>query len=493
MRSTLFCLLSASLFVVACGKKTTLEVPQYTEMKNINEAPPSLQTAARAIFKLNLGNSEGTGTFLSRDGLILTNNHVLGVEKAQCAREGCHLEIFRDFQIGLRYRGAESVYAVPVSLSPEWDASVFQLFTDESKKTKVTSEYALAFAPKTGAELKDTKLNVIGHPLGSVKKWVTGSVYRLNGDWFSATAFGLPGSSGSPFLDDEGRIVALLHRGTFGHNQLTRKQLLTTSIGTPAALVQTVVNAPRNLDLFHSVQEAHTQKDVVDNEDVYLRAHVKEATLKDGSRRPVLDLLGEACDEGLNAKLRSPDDAAEKLSACSRALGWINCNDKTDGASYKACPAVDKAKWNDRFKKAAEKYRAFSSQTAIDIASSVARLEETKESARTVVRTQMSNFFTRSPQPLSFELAVRWIVAFGAFEKYGDVSPRFYITEYQKQPNYEFQYGAIIHGHIELANQGVLNGGELGTAFGTFFDDEKLDLGNKLGLEEVAYRAGYFD
>ena len=232
---------------------------------------------------------------------------------------------------------------------------------------------------------------------------------------------------------------------------------------------------------------------MVEKQDAYLRAHKREAQLIDGTTRPVLDLLGDACDEALKTTFRSPSDATTKLSACSEATFWINCNDKTDGPAYKSCPLADKTKWNARFTKAADIYRAFSSHQAIDYANSISRLEDTRENALTVVKTQLSTYITRSPQPLSFELAFRWISTFGANADYAGASPRSYILEYRNRRAYEFEYGSIINGHIILFQQGELTGGELGSAFGGFFDDERLDLGNKLMLENTTYRAGYFE
>ena len=59
--------------IVDCGgdKKTQLvDLPKYTEMKNITEAPPALRQAAKAVVKLTTGDGGyGSASFISADGL----------------------------------------------------------------------------------------------------------------------------------------------------------------------------------------------------------------------------------------------------------------------------------------------------------------------------------------------------------------------------------------------------------------------------------------
>lgn len=87
--------LCALVLVVACGKKKPilgkpLEVPEYTALKNMSEAPPKIREASEAVVKI----AAGTGFFISTEGLLMTNNHVLGA--TNCALQGCHVDLHFD-------------------------------------------------------------------------------------------------------------------------------------------------------------------------------------------------------------------------------------------------------------------------------------------------------------------------------------------------------------------------------------------------------------
>ena len=61
--------------------------PSFPHFNHIATAPAAIKTAARAVVRIHTAKAYGTGSFISPDGLLLTNNHVLGVPV--CPIEGC--------------------------------------------------------------------------------------------------------------------------------------------------------------------------------------------------------------------------------------------------------------------------------------------------------------------------------------------------------------------------------------------------------------------
>ncbi|MBI4403143.1 MAG: trypsin-like peptidase domain-containing protein [Deltaproteobacteria bacterium] len=485
------------LVVAGCGKDREiikLQVPKYDEMKNVSEAPEPLKRAAQAVIKLEAFNGGGgTASFISPDGLILTNNHVLGlgIDGSTCAREGCFVNISYDFQIGKKSRTVQ-VFAEPVQVSAEMDAAIHQLWTDSSKTRKVASPHHLDIEPQTPEQLLGRNINVVGHPLLSVKKWSFGEVYHQHGTWFCATNYVLPGNSGSPYLNDRGNIVGLHHRSSGSNGSITRRDVLYNAIGTASSEFSVLLAAPNRSDLFYSIKQAHTLSDVADNHQAYLMAHTGEALLDDGRKIHPLEVLAQKCDEGLKiSHFSSPEQMEKKLGECSKAWSWLNCHSPEDGKGYKTCPVgAEKEKWGERFIKAAQKAHAFNAYRSYAWLVSPWRLEESKQASVQRQREILNDFTKRTAVPLSFELAYYLIDANGSDVTYRGLSVADFIKNYRNHPKYEYHYDWIIEGHAALYDWDAFSPEAFAKAIGAMFDDENLNIASKLDLEKMAYQIG---
>ena len=71
---------------------------KFYELKHIEAAPEVVREAAKAVVRIN---NNATAFFVSNDGLLLTNNHVLG--ELDCALEGCSVRLDFDYQKGLNF------------------------------------------------------------------------------------------------------------------------------------------------------------------------------------------------------------------------------------------------------------------------------------------------------------------------------------------------------------------------------------------------------
>jgi hypothetical protein len=195
-------------------------------LKHIKDASKELQKAAKAVVRIKLESGEaGTGFFISQNGFMVTNAHVVG--PSNCSREGCYLEIDHDLAVGSETR-EEVVFALPLATFPLLDATILQLrvINKDYKPTATpgtirvsnrhgrpieTPEY-LRFSTKIPGQLKDGTSYVIGHPFAGLKRWNEGETFQMDGDWCTSTHCAAPGNSGSPIVDSKGLLTGLIHR-----------------------------------------------------------------------------------------------------------------------------------------------------------------------------------------------------------------------------------------------------------------------------------------
>lgn len=483
------------LLVVSCGGGDKLvDLPKYNEMKNITEAPTPLRTAASAIVKIVLPDgSSGTASFISTDGQLLTNNHVLGIDESACAAEGCYVKIYRHYQVGSPIESAQEVFAEPLRVSPELDAAIYQLWTDSSKRQKIHAEHALDILPLSSGELHGKTVYVIGHPRGGLKKWTSGQVYGSSRDWIQTTNFSLRGNSGSPFLDEQGRIVGIVHRGPTDISLITKHDALYQSTGTSGQALAKFRDTPVSTGLFFSIRSPHTTQDIANHQISYLMGHLSDATTADGTKLPVVDSLGLACDRALeNHSFSSPDDLENQIAPCSAARRWLNCKNLSDGAGYKVCPMSEKAnKWHDRFVAAAEKVRLFNGYSFYSWLVTPVLLEHSNGEATHTENTLLLNYTGSANPPLDHELAYYLLEGADGRTKYQGIDVADFIINYRNHAQYEFQYSWIIYGHGLLYQEHIITRAEFGHAINAMFGDDRLDLGSKLSLEEFAYNYGF--
>src|SRR4051812_11010331 len=91
---TLLSLIGIALSASACSGSDS---PFYA-YTDPSDAPEPIRAAAAAVVRIGTPWSNATGSFISADGLLLTNNHVLGVEV--CPREGCFAKLSFSYERG---------------------------------------------------------------------------------------------------------------------------------------------------------------------------------------------------------------------------------------------------------------------------------------------------------------------------------------------------------------------------------------------------------
>ncbi len=485
------------LMAMGCSSSDAVSpsIAEFSAFKDITTAPLAVRTSAAAVVRISMATLRGTGSFISADGLLLTNNHVLGTDV--CAREGCYAELDADYQRSSTSSQNLKVFVEPQFIDIGLDVAILQVFSlgaDGTKGAKLTSPASLEMNRKSALDLVGSPIWVVGHPNGRLKKWTKGDVVSTDGEWFESTAFSLPGSSGSPALDADGKVVGILHRGSGDDSLITANGINDSSILSPSGkildlLARDATPEARGLTLMRSTADETTADEAVKNADIYLNAHVTSAVVATVPT-PMLDLLGAACDTGLLVTtVRSLEELDTTHAACASALNWMYCTD-VDPAKpdfFAVCPDdPTKDAWRARYQKVFDRYLAFNGAASYGwITSYPGYLETTAAASRAVGAQKLGDFLAASPQPLDFSLAA--FLSRYDLLSYGGNDVKGYVVGYAKTPSYALSAYAIVSGVLSLSNHATIDASVARQALSSLLVDSRLGLGARLYVEEVAY------
>jgi V8-like Glu-specific endopeptidase len=480
------------LALAACSRSDpgpTVDVPSFHD---VSEAPPAIQTAARAVVRIETADALATGSFINGNGLLLTNNHVLGVEV--CPREGCFAQITRMHQRHATSQPAETIFVVPVAIDVGLDMAVLQAYSVDASKqrgTKLTTPDFLVIDPKDPVSLEGSHVHIVGHPEGNLKKWTDGQVIDSAGSWITSTAFILPGNSGSPILEDDGRLVGILHRGPTSQDLLTSNGADTYSVGTASDPLAAAMTAPLPAALV-STAAATTDDDVVAHELVFRNAHTSTASVG-GAPKSILESLAAACDKGLaRTDIASPEDLDTALAPCYAAESWIEC--RTDATTaFGVCPTPDALDpWRARFQGVYDHWYALNGEHDLaPVSFGLARLASSQAEGDAIAQSKVQQLLSASNAPLDFGVA-EYLAVFGV-PSYAGTSIVDFVRNYAKQPHYELAASTIVTSALWLNHASSLSSNDARTLLVNLAGDGKVAIGPKLFIEEVRYNSGDLD
>lgn len=487
-RPTLVALATASL-LAACSSSSPRPI-QLPSFNDLGSAPQAIQDAARAVVRIRTSGGAATGTFISRGGVLLTNNHVLGVDV--CPVEGCYAEITSMYQRGSPLPMPTTVFVVPMAVDVGLDMAVVQVYAASgSNAAMMTSpNYLTLDSRSSAASLIGKHVYVVGHPEGHLKKWTQGEIVDSDGTWITFSAFSLPGNSGSPVLDDAGHMIGILHRGPTTLGLVSSAGVDVYSVGTAASALLTAMGAPLPAAMW-SIAAPATDADVASHQAIYLNAQVTTAMVG-GASKPVIDSLGVACDTGLaQMSYGSPEDLFAGLQPCTDAEGWINCATDLTSGTFAVCPATANiAAWQQRYKSAYDRVRALNGQLQLDLVSfGPTGLAVTTSAAALLVGSQaLQQALSAATPPLDFTLAY-YLASFN-IGTYAGTRVADFVQAYASYPDYVLAASDIVNDALALTLAGQWNQMQLTSLLQALASNPNVDLVAKLFIEDVQYQLG---
>jgi hypothetical protein len=455
--------------------------------RDLSDAPAAIANSAHAVVRIETASASGTGSFISSSGLLLTNNHVLGAPL--CPVEGCFAELSFEHQRGEPWQKPTVVFAVPQAVDLGLDVAILQILQSRGGAPLASPNFLSVDSLSVG-DIQGRHIFVVGHPEASLKRWTDGTVVDTEGQWFQSTAFILPGDSGSPALDDQGKLVGLVHRAPTGEDLVTSDSVDVYSIGSPSASVLAVEATPLPPGMI-SVTAATTTANVLANDLVYLNGQAPEALI-DGQQTSVLSVLGQACDAALaRTDFVSIDDMDSAQTPCFDAMRWLEC--RTDLSSPPpSSVCVDPAVWADRFQRLNQAWVAQNGRVLLDTVSfAIASLATTHAEGITAGRTSLLNALSAAQTPLDLVLSP-YLAAFEVNE-YGGALVSAYVRGYRQVPHYELSATNIANAAGWLYDSGAFNQNDLSQMLSALDGDESVSLGTKLLVEELQYDFGLLD
>jgi hypothetical protein len=467
--------------LAACSShSSSVRLPYLTD---VYRAPRAMQTAARAVVLIGTSGELATGSFISPNGILLTNNHVLGV--GICPIEGCTAQItFNDQLHQDPPPAAQTVFVVPLAVDIGLDMAVVQTYASPGGAPLQTPDY-LTLDSRDPASLLGTHVNIVGHPDGHLAKWSAGEVVDSSGEWITFSAYALPGNSGSPILDDQGHMVGILHRGPSAQDLVTGNGVDTYAIGTVSSALITAMSQPLPAAMW-SVRADTTDDQVVAHQNVYRNAGIANATVN-GAPKPVVDSLGAACDAALAVNdYASPDDLDAALEPCFDGESWINCS-SAGSRSVVVCP-TDIPAWQQRFQGAFDRIKSLNGQLALDLASyGPASLAATTTAAAVAGKSGLQMALAAANPPLDFYIAY-YLASFGIYE-YQGTSIIDYVRNYAKVPDYGLNAVDLTAVLVLLEVNQALSRDETLSILQNLASDPNVDLGAQLYIEDIRYHA----
>jgi V8-like Glu-specific endopeptidase len=456
---------------------------------DLTSAPTAIQTASLAVVRIHTAGEYATGSFISPTGLLLTNNHVLG--DSVCPVEGCSVQLSFNFQRGQTFVPFSTAYAVPVAVDVGLDMAVVQLHVSTASSPNLSTPNFLNIVAHDPSSLVGSRITIVGHPESRLKKWTSGEVVDAAGNWFSSTAYILPGDSGSPVLDDGGNLVGIIHRAPTGEDLISNDGVNVMAIGTASAPLQTAMAVTTLPAAMISVVTSTTADAVVGSDFVYLNGGVTTANVN-GVPTDVLSLLGAACDAALaRTDFASPDDLTAAQQPCNDALTWIECRSDETPASYgTVCPTQDAALWTGRFQKMNDLWVAMNGNTDLTpLAFGVAQLAPSKAegTAEGSIGLQAALAAVGNPA-LDFSLA-NYMAAFEV-TSYAGADTLGWLRGYRQVPGYQDYGTSIASAYLWWWDNGVVDEDEALAALKALIQDPNVSISAKLYADQVLYEEG---
>jgi hypothetical protein len=456
---------------------------------DVDTAPPPIQTAAEAVVRVHTAGQYGTGAFVSSTGLLLTNNHILG--DTVCPIEGCAIHLTFDHQRGKPPANPVTMFAVPQAVDVGLDMALVQI--SNLGGGPLSTPAFLNVTDLDASALVGAHVTVVGHPEGELKKWAAGLVTDAYGNWFTTTAYTLPGDSGSPVLDDDGNLVGIIHRGATGEDLITGAGVNVTSIGTASGALTAAMSAPLPAVMV-SMAAPTTAAALLSHDLVYLNGGMGGVpVMVDGTARTVLSVLGDACDAALaRTDFVSPDDLTSALTPCNDATRWIECRVDASPAPYATvCPSVaDATAWSDRYDAMNRAWVAMNGNTDLSpVSFGVASLSFSQQAGLDAGAARLTAALAAVGSPIDFGIA-NYLAAF-AVQSYAGGNSLDWLRSYPRVTDFQLYATSITSAFLWWNDNGQVTQDEVIAVLGKLMLDPDVSVGSKLYIDQSLYDRGH--
>ena len=456
------------------------EVQEFYTYQHLSNAPEQVKNASQAVVKIEIAGSAGTGFFISADGLLMTNNHVVGV--SNCARSGCYAQIVKNFQKGSQ-QTREKYYLEPRYVDSNLDVAIYQVRSSKNGD-KLSNNIHLSFKEASSRDLLEQKVYFIGHPRAGLKKWTETTVYRAEGGIFTTNNLAIGGSSGSPYINDNGEVIGILHSGS-ANGRVSRHGFKAFTMGTASSAFIDNVNAvvhgqlsltKDSLNLLPDIQNPQTisQENIDQLSAIYLTSEQEEPKSPSGESL-LLHEYGRLCDEhlekGINQGPREYVDLASYYCV-GGPLAWLSSTLTNDLSLA----------WIERANAFAE--LAYKSNTPVALSSyrSLFNVVSRVDSEYEAKRVALAKIYEQRPV-LDFRLAE--ILTYFEEKSYEGVNLASFVSNYTSKTNFEEDYLNIILSQLRFEYE-ISNETKVRTIMDAL-NSPNISLNDYLIVEVIAY------
>ena len=462
-------------FQVACTKKETTVETHFLEIQDFNAyvdpatLPEVVQETSKAVVRIGdmISGPMGTGFFVSRDGILMTNEHVLGGRN--CVQTGCYITLDFDYQRSIPHDKTNSkrLFAKPMFADKSLDVALFKIYDTDGNEFH--PEHVAEIENRSSKSLVNSNVTVIGHPMAGLKKAKTANVMSLEADFLILDEYYFRGNSGSPIINSRGKVVGIIHRSGNDIGGISRDGIESQSIGTSSENIlnaispqtrkvqDTLKNDEKIKKIFKDIDSPSYSLEF--NPNLVLAAQrlpnkKKTANNTDEEDDPIKALMdgqGERCDGLINTSGLSTNywNFNWDVRTCLRNTFFINCSDKR--GKLQTCPSLIKQEqWVSRSESILDhSLNNFSelNSSALNLMFSVSKEKRGGFSHQSWFRKYM-----KKAQPvLNFKL-VRDIYSAGLQDEYSSYDGKNlndFITNYKKYKFHHKELFSIMGAHFD--------------------------------------------
>lgn len=494
---------TSSVAIATISKENSKNlIKDYDALVDIHQAPETIKSLGKAVFRL--GN--GTGSFVKygKSIYVMTNNHVLGYK--HCARKGCFVKAVFDYQIQKK-SVHKNLFLTPVAASDDVDVSFFDFkeVAANGDFVEISVKSYLEFSSESRVSI-GSSVYAVGHPRTGLKKFSRGSIVKFENGYLYVDALTLPGNSGSPILESEGKVVGIHHSSAKRNDGFTRSGLL--YVGRASAhdallkILKRGLRSPKEeLKKFLDVDKASTFSAAKKFTNIYMNS--KMVPYLD-NKKDFFHSLFENCRDNLDFSTSHAGKFVKSHDSCSIAKKWIRCQPTPNDVAVKFimastltdshpdfktygsyCPRGSiRKKWAALFIDIGNKYRDFHGKDPlIWKVDALSQLVSKDKLSKQMSLKNLKSELKRSDYDNPFESLVRQAKN---SEKI-DSEVKNIVLNYSKYTHYQFELSKIAKAAQYLYENKIITKEQFETLISSVLNEDFLTLNAKLAVEKIAY------